>query len=264
MHSTPKLRAVKKERKHYHYDWSVVADPGPRFENMVASLLTHQQITTTLEKAKEARKLAERVITLAKTTRFTWGRASLAATTTSREQRADVRGDERAGQPVVRVAALLPRLHALAVLVPEIGGELARPGVEELRVLQHLVVEVILGRNAERTRNDGDMTRGAALFEHQAAQRDLDGVIDVDRHNRGDRRHHVARLVLVQLEHSREHVRFAGIQSSMRAAVFDERAEVSHRHALGLPDVDATQQSHLSMCHRFLPTSSYFGFSSPR
>ncbi len=30
------LRAVKKERKHYHYDWTVVADPGKRFENMVA------------------------------------------------------------------------------------------------------------------------------------------------------------------------------------------------------------------------------------
>ena len=32
----PKLRAVKKERKHYHCDWSVVADPGARFENLVA------------------------------------------------------------------------------------------------------------------------------------------------------------------------------------------------------------------------------------
>jgi uncharacterized protein len=35
----PKLRAVKKERKHYHYDWSVVPDPGARFENLVASHL---------------------------------------------------------------------------------------------------------------------------------------------------------------------------------------------------------------------------------
>jgi hypothetical protein len=35
----PKLRAVKKERKHYHYDGSVVAEPGPRFENLVASHL---------------------------------------------------------------------------------------------------------------------------------------------------------------------------------------------------------------------------------
>lgn len=35
----PKLRAVKKERKHYHYDWSVVPEPGARFENLVASHL---------------------------------------------------------------------------------------------------------------------------------------------------------------------------------------------------------------------------------
>ena len=34
-----KLRAVKKERKHYHYDWSVVTNPGARFENLVASHL---------------------------------------------------------------------------------------------------------------------------------------------------------------------------------------------------------------------------------
>lgn len=35
----PRLRAVKKERKHYHYDWSVVPEPGARFENLVASHL---------------------------------------------------------------------------------------------------------------------------------------------------------------------------------------------------------------------------------
>lgn len=35
----PRLRAVKKERKHYHYDWSVVPSPGARFENLIASHL---------------------------------------------------------------------------------------------------------------------------------------------------------------------------------------------------------------------------------
>jgi uncharacterized protein len=35
----PRLRAVKKERKHYHYDWSVVQEPGARFENLVAAHL---------------------------------------------------------------------------------------------------------------------------------------------------------------------------------------------------------------------------------
>ena len=32
----PRTRAVKQERKHYHFDWSVVADPACRFENLVA------------------------------------------------------------------------------------------------------------------------------------------------------------------------------------------------------------------------------------
>ena len=35
-------------------------------ENLVTSLLSHQQITTTLEKAKETKKLADRIITLGK------------------------------------------------------------------------------------------------------------------------------------------------------------------------------------------------------
>jgi uncharacterized protein len=35
----PRLRAVKQEQKHYHYDWSVVPDEAARFENMVASHL---------------------------------------------------------------------------------------------------------------------------------------------------------------------------------------------------------------------------------
>jgi uncharacterized protein len=32
----PRLRAVKKEQKHYHFDWSLVPEEGPRFENLVA------------------------------------------------------------------------------------------------------------------------------------------------------------------------------------------------------------------------------------
>jgi hypothetical protein len=35
----PKVRAVKKERKLYLWDWSSVPDEGPRFENLVASQL---------------------------------------------------------------------------------------------------------------------------------------------------------------------------------------------------------------------------------
>lgn len=35
----PKVRAVKKEKKLYLWDWSSVEEPGPRFENLVASQL---------------------------------------------------------------------------------------------------------------------------------------------------------------------------------------------------------------------------------
>ncbi|MEA3547015.1 MAG: ATP-binding protein [Thermodesulfobacteriota bacterium] len=33
---SPKIRAVKKEQKHYHFDWTLIKEPGLRFENMVA------------------------------------------------------------------------------------------------------------------------------------------------------------------------------------------------------------------------------------
>jgi predicted AAA+ superfamily ATPase len=36
---SPKIKAVKKARKHYHFDWSLVPEPGARFENLVASHL---------------------------------------------------------------------------------------------------------------------------------------------------------------------------------------------------------------------------------
>lgn len=34
-----RLRAVKKEQKHYHFDWNLIDDEGPRFENLVAGHL---------------------------------------------------------------------------------------------------------------------------------------------------------------------------------------------------------------------------------
>lgn len=35
----PRIRAVRKEQKHYHFDWTVVAHDSRRFENLVASHL---------------------------------------------------------------------------------------------------------------------------------------------------------------------------------------------------------------------------------
>lgn len=49
----PSIRAVKKARKHYHFDWSLVPSPAARFENLVASHLLkwvhHQQDTLGLD-----------------------------------------------------------------------------------------------------------------------------------------------------------------------------------------------------------------------
>jgi len=36
---SPKLKAVKKEAKHYFFDWNVIRDEGKRFENLIASHL---------------------------------------------------------------------------------------------------------------------------------------------------------------------------------------------------------------------------------
>lgn len=36
---SPKIRAVKKEQKLYFWDWSILTDPGAKFENLVASQL---------------------------------------------------------------------------------------------------------------------------------------------------------------------------------------------------------------------------------
>jgi hypothetical protein len=38
-YGSPRVRAVKKERKLYLWDWSGIDEPGPRFENLVASQL---------------------------------------------------------------------------------------------------------------------------------------------------------------------------------------------------------------------------------
>ena len=45
----PRIRALKKAQKHYHFDWTLVKEEGPRFENLVANHLlkwVHHQIDT--------------------------------------------------------------------------------------------------------------------------------------------------------------------------------------------------------------------------
>ena len=61
---------------------------------------------------------------------------------------------QRALDAVVGDAVGLPGFHALAVAVPEIGWQFAQAGVEQVGVFQDLVVEVVLGGQAQRTRLD--------------------------------------------------------------------------------------------------------------
>ena len=55
-----------RHRRHTHRFGRNPKERKAMLENLVTSLLSRQQITTTLEKAKETKKLADRVITLGK------------------------------------------------------------------------------------------------------------------------------------------------------------------------------------------------------
>ena len=77
---------------------------------------------------------------------------------------------QRAVHAVVGVARLLPGFHVLAVLVPEIARQLAHAGVEQVGVFEHLVVEIILGGEAQRARLDAHVD----VLGHQDDLRALD------------------------------------------------------------------------------------------
>jgi hypothetical protein len=74
-------------------------------------------------------------------------------------------------------AVLLPGLHVLAVGLPEVGRQLARAGVQQVGVLQHLVVVVVLRVQAE----------GAGLDAH----------VDV----LGDQDHRALRMLVDEVHH---------------------------------------------------------------
>ena len=69
----------------------------------------------------------------------------------------------RSGDAVIGVAGLLPGLHVLAVAVPEILRQCADAGVEQVGVFKHLVVEIILGRQAQCAGLDAHVD----VFRHQ-------------------------------------------------------------------------------------------------
>ena len=61
------------------------------------------------------------------------------------------------------MAFALPRLHALTVLVPEVGRQFEDAGIEQVGVFQHLVVEVVLRLQPECSRLDAHVD----VFRHQ-------------------------------------------------------------------------------------------------
>jgi hypothetical protein len=56
---------------------------------------------------------------------------------------------QRPADAVVGAAFALPRFDVPAVVVPEVRRQLARAGIEQVGVLEHLVVEIILHRQAQ-------------------------------------------------------------------------------------------------------------------
>ena len=65
-----------------------------------------------------------------------------------------------------------------------------------------------------------------------APQRRLDVVGDVDGDDRRDRRHHLARLLLVQVEDAGEHPRLARVELAAELRLGDQQLEVLGRAAL--------------------------------
>ena len=71
-----------------------------------------------------------------------------------------------------------------------------------------------------------------------AAQRRLDRLVVVDRDHRRDRRHHLARLLLVEVEDAAEHPRLAGVEAALLGPAGDDQAELLGRGFVGVLGVD--------------------------
>ena len=65
--------------------------------------------------------------------------------------------DQRPGDAIKRAPILGPALHALAVRVPKIRRQLARAGVENIRILQHLVIEIVFRFDTNRAGLDAQI-----------------------------------------------------------------------------------------------------------
>ena len=70
---------------------------------------------------------------------------------------------QRPFEAVVSVAGSLPGFHALAVRIPEIGGQFEHAGIQQVGVFQHLVVGIVFGGQSQGARLDPHVD----VFRHQ-------------------------------------------------------------------------------------------------
>ena len=148
----------------------------------------------------------------------------------------------RAADFVERCAALLPALHALAVLLPEVSGQLLHAGVEEVGILKHLVVEIVLGIDVERARLDAhidvlrhqrDVPFGLFFLQMQADRDDL--VVGFSGGKRCGQLH-ADRLGLQEQTPGRRTVRSFGQRNAVLDAVLKPAHQVIEK-TRGLPRV---------------------------
>ena len=71
-----------------------------------------------------------------------------------------------------------------------------------------------------------------------APQRRLDRLVGVDGDDRRDRRHHLARLLFVEVEDARQVARFIGVEATLPGAAGDDQAQLLGRGLLDVLDVD--------------------------
>ncbi|ENO78878.1 dehydrogenase [Thauera sp. 63] len=151
-------------------------------------------------------------------------------------------GRQWPGYAVIGVAFFLPRLHALAVRVPEIGRQFARAGVQQVAVLEHLVVEVVLRGQPEGAGLDAHVD----VLGHQDdfAVRVTLGQVHDDRQDlvvaacgrQGGRQRDVDRFGLQEQPPGRQAARWL-LEADARVDAFERAADDLVEQATGLARV---------------------------
>ena len=115
--------------------------------------------------------------------------------------------------------------------------------IERVRAVRHQQPRQLATCTMPFTRSRSSFsvtTRRVWPLETQQPQRRFDVLRDVERDDRRDRRHHLARLLLVQVEDAAEHARLAGVDVPAGVGLGDQALELVGRAPFALPvHVDA-------------------------